>query len=93
MLFAGTYPERTIVLVTFGVFAKRKYSKDYPWAPAEAERQLSYKMIEEKWADGDMIGLRSLVHLKYRLTDSSTLIIYLVSSISYLRTSLQYQKM
>jgi len=61
MLFAGTYPQRTIALVTFGVFAKRKYSKDYPWAPTDAERQLSYKMIEEKWADGDMQGLHSLV--------------------------------
>ena len=61
VLFAGTYPQRTIALVTFGVFAKRKYSKDYPWAPTDAERQLSYTMIEEKWADGDMQGLRTLV--------------------------------
>jgi pimeloyl-ACP methyl ester carboxylesterase len=61
LLFAATYPQRTIALVTFGVFAKRKYSTDYPWAPTDAERQLSYKMIEDKWADGDMQGLRSLV--------------------------------
>ncbi|NNE32062.1 MAG: adenylate/guanylate cyclase domain-containing protein [Winogradskyella sp.] len=61
MLFAATYPERTIALVTFGVFAKRKYSKDYPWAPTDAKRQLSYKMVEDKWADGDMQGLKSLV--------------------------------
>ena len=37
-LFAATYPERTIALVLFGVFAKRLRSDDYPWAPAEAER-------------------------------------------------------
>ncbi|MCK5456928.1 MAG: adenylate/guanylate cyclase domain-containing protein [Melioribacteraceae bacterium] len=61
VLFAGSYPQRTIALVTFGVFAKRKYSRDYPWAPTDVERQHSYKMIEEKWADGDMQGLRSLV--------------------------------
>ena len=61
ILFAGTYPQRTIALITFGVFAKRKYSKDYPWAPTDLERQLSYRMIEEKWADGDMQGIRSLV--------------------------------
>lgn len=60
-LFAATYPKRTIALITFGVFAKRKYSKDYPWAPTDAERQLSYKMIEENWADGDMQGLLALV--------------------------------
>lgn len=60
-LFAGTYPQRTIALITFGVFAKRKYSEDYPWAPTDIERQNFYKMIEENWADGDMQGLSSLV--------------------------------
>ena len=60
-LFAGTYPERTIALIAFGVFAKRKYSKDYPWAPTDVERESSYKMIEENWADGDMQGLRAVV--------------------------------
>lgn len=29
-LFAATYPQRTVALITFGVFAKRKYSVDYP---------------------------------------------------------------
>lgn len=60
-LFAATYPKRTIALITFGVFAKRKFSEDYPWAPKNDERQLLYKMIEENWADGDMQGLQSLV--------------------------------
>lgn len=60
-LFAGTYPLRTIALITFGVFAKRKYSEDYPWGPSDAERQIFYKMVEENWADGDMKGLSSLV--------------------------------
>ncbi len=60
-LFAATYPERTIALITFGFWAKRKYSKDYPWAPKDEERQLFYKMIEENYADGEMLGLRSLV--------------------------------
>lgn len=60
-LFAATYPKRTIALITFGVFAKRKYSKDYPWAPKDVERQRFYKMVEENWADGDMQGLSSLV--------------------------------
>ena len=30
-LFAATYPQRTVALITFGVFAKRIYSNDYPW--------------------------------------------------------------
>ena len=32
MLFAATYPERTIALITFGAFATRVYNPDYPWA-------------------------------------------------------------
>ena len=31
VLFAATYPERTIALVTFGIYVKRIPSPDYPW--------------------------------------------------------------
>ena len=47
-LFAATYPERTISLITFGVFAKRKFSVEYPWAPKPAEREIFYKTIKNK---------------------------------------------
>jgi len=53
-LFAATYPMRTQALITFGVFAKRKYSEDYPWAPTDEERQEVYDMIEHSWGSGDM---------------------------------------
>ncbi len=53
-LFAATYPMRTEALITFGVFAKRRYSKDYPWAPTDQERQVVYDMIENNWGSGDM---------------------------------------
>lgn len=53
-LFAATYPNRTIALITFGVFAKRRYSPDYPWAPTDEERQEVYDMIENCWGSGDM---------------------------------------
>src|SRR3954453_6412349 len=33
LLFAATYPQRTISLCTFGSFSKRIWSPDYPWAP------------------------------------------------------------
>ena len=33
MLFAATYPERVSALVLCGCFAKRIWSRDYPWAP------------------------------------------------------------
>lgn len=65
-LFANKYPERTISLITFGAFAKRKYSADYPWAPKPEERELFYKTIREEWGNGRKMGLEtimpSLVH-------------------------------
>jgi len=33
VLFAATFPQRTIALVTAGIFAKRIWSPDYPWPP------------------------------------------------------------
>src|SRR5262249_41298813 len=38
LLFAATYPERTIALITFGVYAKRVYDPEYPWAPTPEQR-------------------------------------------------------
>jgi pimeloyl-ACP methyl ester carboxylesterase len=58
MLFAATYPERTIALITFGVFAKRVYEPDYPWAPTQEQRQKFFDAIEKEW--GGPIGVEDL---------------------------------
>ncbi|MFN2541195.1 MAG: adenylate/guanylate cyclase domain-containing protein [Chthoniobacterales bacterium] len=52
ILFAATYPDRTIALCTFGCFSKRIWSPDYPWAPTPDERQLTYEAIERDWSTG-----------------------------------------
>ncbi|MBC2844392.1 alpha/beta fold hydrolase [Winogradskyella flava] len=62
-LFAATYPNRTISLIAFGIFAKRIYSPNYPWAPTNEERQKVYDMIEKSWGSGDM-NLESLAPSK-----------------------------
>ncbi|MCB0854303.1 MAG: alpha/beta fold hydrolase, partial [Bacteroidetes bacterium] len=62
-LFAATYPNRTVSLITFGIFAKRRYSPDYPWAPTDEERQELYDMIEDGWGSGKM-NLESLAPSK-----------------------------
>jgi pimeloyl-ACP methyl ester carboxylesterase len=49
MLFATTYPERTLALVLYGTFAKRTWSPDYPWAPGHEERQRWYDLLEQGW--------------------------------------------
>lgn len=60
-LFSLKYPQRTLGVIGFGIFAKRIYSKEYPWAPKDEEREVSNKLIEDNWAHGNLDGLRSLV--------------------------------
>lgn len=58
MLFAATYPERTLALITFGVFAKRVWDPEYPWAPTPEERQEFYDALENEW--GGPIGIETI---------------------------------
>lgn len=58
LLFAATYPERTIALITFGVFAKRVWDPEYPWAPTPEERQKFYDALQHEW--GGPLGIEDL---------------------------------
>jgi pimeloyl-ACP methyl ester carboxylesterase len=50
MLFAATYPQRTVALITIGCFAKRRDpDEDYPWAPTVEEREQEALSIEQNW--------------------------------------------
>ena len=51
VLFAATYPERTTALVLFGVFAKRLWSADYPWAPKPDDREREIAELERNWSE------------------------------------------
>lgn len=62
-LFAATYPNRVISMITFGIFAKRRFDLEYPWAPTDEERQGVYDMIENSWGSGSM-NLESLAPSK-----------------------------
>jgi pimeloyl-ACP methyl ester carboxylesterase len=53
MLFAATYPERTLGLVLYGTYAKRIWSPDYPWAPTPEERQKFYDSLQNNWAEAE----------------------------------------
>ncbi len=48
-LFAATKPTRTIALVTAGIFAKRIWSSDYPWAPTPERRAIEVEATERDW--------------------------------------------
>ena len=53
ILFAATYPDRTRALVTYGGFAKRMRTDDYPWAPTLEARMAAADQLERGgWAIG-----------------------------------------
>jgi class 3 adenylate cyclase len=55
VLYAATYPERTVALVTLGIFAARVRSDGYPWAPTPEERANHIAAVEENWGtDADV---------------------------------------
>ncbi|HTS21151.1 MAG TPA: adenylate/guanylate cyclase domain-containing protein [Casimicrobiaceae bacterium] len=58
-LFAATYPQRTTALVTFGIFAKRLRSEDYPWAPTPEQRERDYEVVARDW--GGAMDLANLI--------------------------------
>jgi class 3 adenylate cyclase/surfactin synthase thioesterase subunit len=58
VLFAATYPKRTIALITFGIFAKRIWSHDYPWAPTPEQRQRWFDLVEQDW--GGIVDLEEM---------------------------------
>lgn len=55
VLYAASYPERVVALATTGIFAKRRWSPDYPWAETDEERDRYIEGLESNWgADGDI---------------------------------------
>jgi len=61
-LFAATYPQRTTALLTFGIFAKRIWSQDYPWAPTPEQRERDYEIVARDW--GGAMDLANLIPSK-----------------------------
>ena len=49
MLFAATYPERSVALVLLGAFARGLYAPDYPWARTSEEWLQTWELIEQRW--------------------------------------------
>ncbi|HEY7472320.1 MAG TPA: adenylate/guanylate cyclase domain-containing protein [Gemmatimonadota bacterium] len=49
VLFTATYPERVEALVTIGIYVKRVWSPDYPWAPTPEARQQWLDSLAAGW--------------------------------------------
>jgi pimeloyl-ACP methyl ester carboxylesterase len=55
VLYAATHPERVDALVTTGIFAKRRWSPDYPWAETPEQRERYIADLETRWgSDSDI---------------------------------------
>jgi class 3 adenylate cyclase len=54
LLYAATNPDRTTALVTTGIFAKRIWSEDYPWAPKPEDRVREIEETEANWGSADV---------------------------------------
>lgn len=55
VLYAATHPERVDALVTSGIFAKRRWSPDYPWAETPDQRERYIADLETRWgSDSDI---------------------------------------
>jgi class 3 adenylate cyclase len=58
IVFAATYPERSRALITYGGFAARLRTDDYPWAPDPQARMAYGDRLEREgwsiWTDSDL---------------------------------------
>jgi len=60
VLFAATYPERTVGLILYATFARRSWAPDYPWAPTLEDRQRHCEAIEQRWGQESGLDLNAL---------------------------------
>src|SRR5262249_5093476 len=49
ILFAATWPERTLGLIAYGGFARRRRTPDYPWAPSDEAFARLEAEVERNW--------------------------------------------
>lgn len=55
LLFGATHPDRVRSVLTFGSYAKRLRTPEYPWAPTSEDREAEYRQTLEAW--GTSIGM------------------------------------
>jgi len=48
-LFAATYPSRTVALVMYGSYARRRRAPDYPWGLSDEDLASTLAEIEDGW--------------------------------------------
>jgi pimeloyl-ACP methyl ester carboxylesterase len=51
MLFAASYPERTLALALYATFARHVAAPDYPWPLQREERERNVRRIIQQWGE------------------------------------------
>jgi pimeloyl-ACP methyl ester carboxylesterase len=52
IVFAATYPQRTLALILYGAFARQAWAPDNPWGTTDEEIAARVKSREENWGQG-----------------------------------------
>jgi pimeloyl-ACP methyl ester carboxylesterase len=73
ILFAATYPDRATALITYGAFAKRIRTDDYPWAPTLESRRAAWEGISRSWGTVESVRA-SLRELSPELLDDEAFV-------------------
>jgi class 3 adenylate cyclase/pimeloyl-ACP methyl ester carboxylesterase len=56
MLFAATYPERTVALIVFGALARAHKDVDYPYGDEDEMAEL-YRIVDSSWGTGESLRI------------------------------------
>ena len=56
ILFAATFPDRTLSLTLYGSFASWVRTDDHPWMPTREERATNRSKVEHLWGQGRVMG-------------------------------------
>lgn len=55
MLFAASYPERTLGLIVSGGFSRTLSAPDYPWGPSRADLERYIERVANEWGQPDFV--------------------------------------
>jgi class 3 adenylate cyclase len=64
MLFAATYPQRTVALILFGTWARVRRDVDYPFGDEETLAEL-YRILDDGWGTGESLRVFGPSLLEY----------------------------
>src|SRR6266536_4957615 len=59
MLFAATYPERTLALILYGTFARATWASDYPWGNKVEDVEAEDDQLRKTW--GSPAGIQKII--------------------------------